>query len=246
VPLPSEVDNALESTARVSFTELRNIGEDLSLPEDEYPFARIIEILDDRICPLCQSVHGMVIQRGTVEWEQWSRPSHINCRRALAWVHRTERAPDGTPVRQTFERPPQAIIDRYGHFVTDPKRYEPLRVPAYADRRQFIFRRKRMPDGTMRSLIEWQVPPYEIPALRKGTKHIVGGLLSELVATADVRRMRTIIAALSNVIAQVKSDALKGAIAQTIREALPNASQRAQRDLERLLTELEHPRLVEA
>jgi hypothetical protein len=145
-----QTQNKLAATATATYTEITNLAEDLTLPASEYPLAQIIETLDDRICPLCQFLHGKIIQRGTPEWEQYRLPSHINCRRTFAYISQ-EDAPDNPP---DFTPPPQDLLQKHGHFHTDPHRYEPLRVPAYADRRQFILIRTRDPQtGALQSIL---------------------------------------------------------------------------------------------
>ena len=152
--------NKLAATASVTYTEITNLAEDLTLPQDEYPLAQIIETYDERICPLCQWLHGKIIRRGTPEWDEYRQPSHINCRRTFAYIS-AEDADDNPP---DFEPPPPSLINQHGHFHRDPRRYEPLRVPAYADRRQFIFVRTRDPEtNQLRSILYYLIDPDAIP-----------------------------------------------------------------------------------
>lgn len=156
-----QTQNKLAAAATVAYTEITNLTEDLTLPQGEYPLAQIIETLDENICPLCQHLHGKIIQRGTPEWEEYRLPSHINCRRAFAYISQ-EDAADNPP---DFVPPPQSLLEKHGHFHTDPRRYEPLRVPAYADRRQFIFVRERDPiTGQLRSVLYHQLDVDDIIA----------------------------------------------------------------------------------
>lgn len=179
--LPDGMDTVLTATAAVVYTELRNLAEDLTLPEEEYPLARILEIEDTRTCPLCREVNGMVIRRGTAEWERWRKPSHINCRRAFSYIPRDAKDDDGKPILPDFREPPPDIIAKHGHFILDPNKYEPLRVPAYADTRQFVVRTRKV--GYKRyALLEWLVTPSPADALRG---------LPDIGPAPKVRRART-------------------------------------------------------
>jgi hypothetical protein len=151
-----QTQNKLAATAAATYTEITNLAEDLALPQGEYPLAQIIETLDENICPLCQHLHGKIIQRGTPEWEEYRLPSHINCRRAFAYINQ-EDAADNPP---DFEPPPPSLLQKHGHFHADPRRYEPLRAPAYADRRHFIVRRTKLPTGIIATILDWLTKPF--------------------------------------------------------------------------------------
>lgn len=172
MPLPADLQNKLTMTAEVTVTDMTNLGEELTLDPDEYPLAQIVETLDTRTCPLCEFLNGKIIRRGTPEWAEYSRPSHINCRRRFVYWHKDTRV-GGQPLRPTFVQPPRDLIRKHGHFHLDPQRYEPLRVPALADRRQFVFKRIRdEATGQLRSVIFWQVPPRPIAGLLPGTLEV--------------------------------------------------------------------------
>ncbi|MDW8029601.1 MAG: hypothetical protein RMK94_14550 [Armatimonadota bacterium] len=163
--IPNEIENKLAMTAEVNLTTITNIAEDITLPVEDYPFAQIIETLDKRVCPLCSFLHGKIIRRGTPEWQQFSRPSHINCRRRFFYFHKDTRFA-GQPIRPTFTSPPKSLVEKHGHFHKDPQKYVELRVPAYADRRQFVFKRIKDPaTGEIRSVLLWQVPIKKIEGL---------------------------------------------------------------------------------
>lgn len=167
-----EIKNKLKMTAEVALTTVTNIAEDVTLPVSDYPFAQIIETLDTRVCPLCSFLHGKIIRRGTPEWQQYHRPSHINCRRRFFYYHKDTRLA-GQPIRPTFVEPPKTLVDKFGHFHKDPQKYVPLRVPAYADRRQFVFKRiKDIATGQIRSVLFWQVPIQPIEDLIAGTLQV--------------------------------------------------------------------------
>lgn len=150
----SEIERMLTGASSVAYTEISNLAEDLTLPMEEYPLAQIIETLDDEVCPLCEWLHGKIIRRGTPEWEQYRLPSHINCRRTFAYI------PADSEEEADFEPPPASLLQKHGHFHVDPLRYEELRVPAFADRRQFVFRRYADPEGGgVVSTLQWLVDP---------------------------------------------------------------------------------------
>lgn len=154
--LPEPLEQSLQATAAITYTEITNLAQDLSLPEDEYPLAQILEVYDDDICPLCAYLNGKIIRRGTPEWEKYRLPSHINCRRTFAYI------PADADEQPDFEEPPPRLLEKYGHFHADPLKYEELRAPAFADRRQFVFRRIRDPQtGERLSVLEWNIDPLQ-------------------------------------------------------------------------------------
>ncbi|NUQ00207.1 MAG: hypothetical protein HUU35_10170 [Armatimonadetes bacterium] len=62
------------------------------------------------------------------------------------------------------------LVEEHGHFVTNPDKYTPLKVPARPDGRDFTVRRKKDPvTGVVRTEIEWTRPRYELGELREGT-----------------------------------------------------------------------------
>lgn len=157
--IPKFVQNMLRATATVTYHEIRNLAEDLTLPEDEFPLARILEIEDTRTCPLCSAVNGMVIRRGTPEWERWRKPSHINCRRAFSYIPSDAKDGDGKLILPDFQEPSAEVIAKHGHFILNPDKYADLRVPAFADTRQFVVRRRKVGD-IIRTVLEWLVEKW--------------------------------------------------------------------------------------
>lgn len=165
--LPDTIEQALRATASIAYTEVSNLAQDLALPEDEYPLAQILEVYDDDICPLCAWLNGRIIKRGTPEWEKYRLPSHINCRRTFAYI------PADAGEQPDFEEPPPSLLQKHGHFHVDPLKYEELRAPVFADRRQFVFRRVKDPEtGERRSILFWFADPFVIPRLKPGTIQI--------------------------------------------------------------------------
>ncbi len=207
MPLPDELQNRLAMTAEVTMTDMTNLGEQITLPEDEYPLAQIVETLDSRICPLCEFVNGKIIRRGTPEWAEFSRPSHINCRRRFVYFHK-DTLVAGRPLQPTFTQPPPALIRKHGHFHLDPQRYEHLRVPALADRRQFVFKRIRdEATGEIRSVIVWQVPPRRIEGLLPTTLEIAPVSEETWVALKPLLRERGIkVSEIDKAIVQLADD----------------------------------------
>lgn len=136
---PSQtVEANLRGAAFATLVEDFNLGRDAALPLDEFPLAQIIETLDERVCPLCASVHGMILDRRSPEFAQWKAPSHINCRRVIAYIGKDEVNEDGSPVAPDFQRPPDEIIQKHGHYHVDSKKYSELRVPSRPEGRDFI------------------------------------------------------------------------------------------------------------
>ena len=104
---------------------------------------------DERTCPLCAQLAGMRVKVGSDEYYRYSPPVHINCRHQ--WVY----YPEGE-VEPDFATPDPELVRKHGHFVTQPHKYAPLRVPASPTGRDFVFRRGLDPKtGQMVSRIEY-------------------------------------------------------------------------------------------
>ena len=141
-PLAQTIGTILAGTTGTLIPKHFGMGAEAAAPAREFPLARITEQMDGRVCPLCMSVHGMVIRRDSPQYAVWSRPSHINCRRYMIFIGASQAGPDGKPTQADFEAPDQELIDRHGHFVSEPKKYEALRVPNRPTGRDFVAYRK--------------------------------------------------------------------------------------------------------
>lgn len=160
--LPPNVENALRATAAVTVMDITNMAEHDVVPEDQYPLARRIEVLDDRICPLCEELHGQVFDRRSEAYQRYRGLVHINCRGTWSYIHRDEQGPDGRPSQPNFKPPAQDLLDKHGHFIIDPNRYEPLNVIGWTDMREFVFKRVLDPvTGRLVSRLFWNIPPRE-------------------------------------------------------------------------------------
>lgn len=159
--LPRTVDQSVQATASLSYTELFNEGAASANNATDWPHAQCIESMDSRICPLCAQVNGMVVAVDSPEYAEWRQPSHINCRRRWGFIAAEEHA------KVTFQRPSQELIDQHGHYQIRPRRYAELRVPAEPAGRHFILRRvKSLSTGQVKTVLDWapwwqQVPEAE-------------------------------------------------------------------------------------
>jgi len=185
----SAVTKFLAGTTGANAARLYQMGKDDALPAGEWPLAQIIEHLDSVICPLCRSIHGMIVRKGTPEYERWRLPSHINCRRIMADIHRDEVGPDGQPTRPDFVAPPQELIDKHGHFVNDPVKYAPLRVPARPTGRDFIFSKKAGQPGQL--IFARAIPDRLLQeTLRAIADPLIAGALVTATPVADAAILR--------------------------------------------------------
>lgn len=149
--LADTIDQILQGTTGTLVPREFIRGYDAAAPIDEFPRAQCIEVLDDRICPLCAHVDGMIFDRRSPEYSRYRLPSHINCRRVWAFIAADEVGPDGRPTQPDFEAPPQELIDAHGHFVSEPEKYAALRVPSRPTGRDFIaYRAPGEPHVTLR------------------------------------------------------------------------------------------------
>jgi len=175
--MPETITEHLRMTATVTVRALdaqaREESADLAL----WPLAQRIAILDERVCELCEYLDGMIMRRDSPDFAQYGKPVHINDRCRIAYIGADEVEIDehGRPVPMTpdFVAPPLELIRKHGHFIADPDRYAPLRIPAQPEGRDFVFKRVRDPrSGDLVSVIDWRTRMYEIPGLFPETIHI--------------------------------------------------------------------------
>ena len=165
-PIPDIIAQALAITAQVLIGDLTEQARAEMADIDRFPLAQIVEVLDDRTCPLCEYMDGMWLRRDMPDFARWSRSPHVNCRRTLHYL-------SGPGLEADFIPPPAELVDEHGHFIRDPDKYEALRIPAQPEGRDFVFKRVRDPrSGVLVSVLEWRTRMYEIPGLRPGTIHI--------------------------------------------------------------------------
>lgn len=161
MPLADAIDQLISRTAPTLVTRSFQRAWDAAAPVDEYPLAQIIERLDSRVCPLCRALHGRIIRRDDPQFARWRLGSHINCRRVMAWIHRSETDHTGQPTQPTFPAGSDVLhtdakgrsftldqlTEKHGHFVRDPQKYAALRTPVRPTGRDFIAYRKPLPGG---------------------------------------------------------------------------------------------------
>ena len=151
MPLASAVSQILQGTTGTLVADGFNRGWEAAVPRADYPLAQRSEILDPVTCDLCRSVDGAVISKSDPRYRRWTGPLHINCRGIMLHIHRSEVGPDGKPTRADWTDPDPELIEKHGHFVARPLKYEPLRVPARPTGRDFIaYRARGAPHVTLR------------------------------------------------------------------------------------------------
>jgi hypothetical protein len=186
----------LTGTSGAMTARMYELGRAEATPADEWPVDQIIEHLDHNTCRLCQLLHGRKIRRGSPEWIRWHLASHIHCRRILVAIHKDERDNNGNPAEQDLHEPPDKLVEQLGgdleearrawakliqqegHFVTDPKKYEGLRVPARPTGRDFIYSRKA---GEKAKLIFARAIPDA--ALRETLRQIAGTIVADAISS---------------------------------------------------------------
>lgn len=77
--LPAGMDRALQATATLTIAEVWNEGMASANDDSAFPFAQILEAMDQRTCALCESVDGMIVAVPSAEYDEWRQPSHVNC-----------------------------------------------------------------------------------------------------------------------------------------------------------------------
>ena len=113
-------------------------------------------ILDSVTCGLCGDLDGKILNGDNPEM---TPPTHLNCRCVLIPIGDREVDPEtGQPYKSDFKAPDQALIDKFGHFVTDPEKYSEIKLPSTPQGRLFIVRRvKSELTGEVKTFIDWRV-----------------------------------------------------------------------------------------
>jgi hypothetical protein len=186
--IPDPLDRSLKNGGSTIIAEAWNEARSAANNKREWPLAQIVEVLDARLCPLCEYVNGMTMRVDSPEYAQWRNGSHIHCRRCMAYIHRDEgHAP-------TFKQPPQDLIDRYGHFHTDPEAHAALRIPAEPAGRSVTVRTVRdLKTGKTKRALEWapwwdQVPKWKRDVVLKARAATTEDELRPLLEKLDVPR----------------------------------------------------------
>lgn len=135
--------------------------------------------VDECTCPLCRWLVGSRFKVGSDEYYRYMPPIHCNCRHLYIYFHK-----DAPGARVEFNRPPEELVRKHGHFVSQPTKYEPLRVPASPTGRDFIVRRVKDADtGEIVTRLHWLKQPDE-PVTAAAREALVQALGSPLEATA--------------------------------------------------------------
>jgi hypothetical protein len=96
------------------------------------------------------------------EYAEFRQPSHINCRRRLIYIRKDEEA------RADFERPPDDLIRKHGHYHVQPARHAELRIPASGSGRHIIVRRVRnLETGELGTRLDWAPHWERIPQWKR-------------------------------------------------------------------------------
>jgi len=106
-------EKELAGTASHQVGESINDGRELVAEEMGVELAQFSAILDDRVCPLCEWMDGMIIETDNPDYDRFDPQIHQHCR--CLWVYiKPDEEPQPEP---DWETPPQDLIDQYGAMV---------------------------------------------------------------------------------------------------------------------------------
>ncbi len=193
------VDTILRGTTGSLVAQAWNRGWDEAAPVSEWTHGQRSERNDAVTCPLCRAANGRIVDRRRPDAARWSSAFHINCRGFLIPIHRDERdnlgngpladfPADGDLVVFDPDKDPvpfSELIEKHGHFVSNPERYAPLNVPARPTGRDFIAYRRA---GEQHVTLRWR-DNLPNPALRETLQDMAagfGGRLGVLDIAGDV------------------------------------------------------------
>src|SRR5579862_8169378 len=116
--LSEPLTERLTFDATISVTEMFNAGADAANDDLAFPRAQLLERLDNRTCPLCESVDGMIFEVDSPEYAVWRGPSHSGCRRIWAYLAADD------PGRANFVSPDPKLILKHGGYMAHPEKLD--------------------------------------------------------------------------------------------------------------------------
>jgi len=119
--------------------------------------------LETRTCALCRYLDGKVFEAKSAPWNP---PAHINC--DCIWIAVEDDEVGDVDAFDPADPALADLVDSHGHFLTNPEKYQPLRIPSAPGGRDFVAVRKKVGDQVITE-IRWNRPRYDVPGLRPGT-----------------------------------------------------------------------------
>jgi len=157
------MNEPLSLTCQITVQLLENDARVNALPDDEFNLFERVEEIGDASCDYCIEIDGMIISRDDPDFDVMCGPMHINCDGIVVGIGSDETGSDGQPMEPDYERPPEEMVEKFAHFVADPDRYAPLRIPAQPEGRDFIARAVVDKNGNRRLKLDWRIEPYDLP-----------------------------------------------------------------------------------
>lgn len=156
----ADLKKALRITGELLFVETANEARLSVASQSGTGRVAFAAVGDD--CALCASLDGKVFRSDSEDAKRFSPPVHINC--DCLWIAVMDDEIGATDDWQPGDEEALAEeIERHGHFITDPEKYQALRVPMGPSGRDFTFRRSKDPQtGEVTSKIEWHRPRYSL------------------------------------------------------------------------------------
>lgn len=147
--ITQQADQLLSGVTAALGHDVYNLAQDDVFAREEWPLAQRIEQPD--CCALCRNRQNLIIRRDHPDFKKFARQFHINCKGYWAYIHRDEGHEEMGPKDRAVWVPtkadwhdqpiPDGMVEKYGHFVAEPKKYAALNVPARPGGRDFIVTR---------------------------------------------------------------------------------------------------------
>jgi len=106
-------ERELKASASAQVNKAINEGRDLASEEAGVKLAQFSAILDDRVCPLCEALDGMIIELDNPDYDRFTPPIHYHCR--CVWVYiRPDESPQPQP---DWSTPSGSLVSEHGALI---------------------------------------------------------------------------------------------------------------------------------
>jgi len=106
-------ERELKASASAQVNKAINEGREMTAEESGVKLAQFSAILDDKVCPLCEEMDGMIIELDNPDYDRFQPPIHYHCR--CVWVYiKLDETPQPEP---NWVTPSSTLVAEHGSLV---------------------------------------------------------------------------------------------------------------------------------